>query len=59
MSVGAEVPATLGPPGERSPDDVVDAAAAAWSAGRIAAKEARTLPSPPVTMAGRSVAIYH
>jgi predicted RNase H-like nuclease len=40
-------------------DDVLDAAAAAWSAARIAAGEARSLPEPPELVAGRSVAIWY
>jgi predicted RNase H-like nuclease len=40
-------------------DDVVDAAAAAWTADRIARGEARSLPSPPELDAdGREVAIW-
>ena len=38
-------------------DDVLDAAAAAWSAYRIAAGTARTLPDPPELVAGHPVAI--
>lgn len=40
-------------------DDVLDAAAAAWSAHRIATKEARTLPDPPEVVDGQSVAIWY
>jgi predicted RNase H-like nuclease len=39
-------------------DDIVDAAAVAWSARRIAAGTARTLPVPPEEHAGRQVAIW-
>jgi predicted RNase H-like nuclease len=39
-------------------DDVLDAAAAAWSATRIAAGTARTLPDPPEIVDGRSVAVW-
>jgi predicted RNase H-like nuclease len=40
-------------------DDVVDAAAAAWSAQRIARGEARSLPDMPDSMDGRPVAIWY
>jgi predicted RNase H-like nuclease len=39
-------------------DDVVDAAVVAWSAGRIAAGVARTLPDPPEQSDDRAVAIW-
>jgi predicted RNase H-like nuclease len=39
-------------------DDVLDAAAAAWSATRIAAGTARTLPDPPEIVEGRRVAVW-
>ena len=40
-------------------DDVLDAAAAAWSARRIAAGEAISLPAhPPVDTRGRPIAIW-
>jgi predicted RNase H-like nuclease len=40
-------------------DDVLDAAAAAWSAHRIATGTARSLPDPPERRAGRDVAIWY
>lgn len=40
-------------------DDVLDAAAAAWSAHRIATKAARTLPDPPELVGGHRVAIWY
>ena len=40
-------------------DDVVDAAAAAWSAHRIATGAARSLPDPPQVLDGRRVAIWY
>ena len=40
-------------------DDVLDAAAAAWSAHRIATKVARTLPDPPELLDGHRVAIWY
>jgi len=39
-------------------DDVLDAAAAAWSAQRIAAGRARSLPSPPENLDGHPAAIW-
>jgi predicted RNase H-like nuclease len=39
-------------------DDVLDAAAAAWSATRIAKGAARTLPDPPEIVDGRPVAVW-
>lgn len=40
-------------------DDVLDAAAAAWSAHRIATGTARSLPDPPERRDGRDVAIWY
>ena len=43
-----------------APDDVVDAAAVAWTAYRLARGEARSLPDPPERdVDGRSVAIWY
>lgn len=39
-------------------DDVLDAAAAAWSAQRIATRRAESLPHPPEEVEGRQVAIW-
>ena len=39
-------------------DDLLDAAAAAWTADRIARGEARSLPDPPERIDGRDVAIW-
>ena len=51
---GQVIPAGLVPP-----DDILDAAAAAWSAGRIARGEAVSLPGPPGRdQAGRPLAIW-
>ncbi len=41
---GIELPADAGPAGKAGPDDLIDAAAAAWTAGRYANGEARCLP---------------
>jgi predicted RNase H-like nuclease len=40
-------------------DDVLDAAAAAWSANRIASGLAQSLPDPPQEVDGREVAIWY
>jgi len=48
--------------GEAAPaplDDVLDAAAAAWSARRIAHGTARTLPMQPEEVDGRAIAIWY
>ena len=39
-------------------DDVLDAAAAAWSAQRIAMSTAQSLPNPPEVVEGRPIAIW-
>lgn len=51
---------SLGGVGRASPDDVLDATAAAWSARRIAAGQAARLPEPPPLdpATGRAVAIW-
>ncbi len=50
----------LGDVGIVAPDDVLDAAVAAWSALRIANGEAKTLPSEPeIDERGRAVAIWY
>jgi predicted RNase H-like nuclease len=54
---GLSVPDDLGPRGLRAgADDVLDAAAVAWSASRVAAGTARSFPDPPVTLPGEGVA---
>ncbi|GAA1112515.1 DUF429 domain-containing protein [Streptomyces javensis] len=57
---GIVLPDDLGPAGRVPPDDVLDAAAAAWSARRIALRVARSLPDPPqTTETGLPVAIWY
>jgi predicted RNase H-like nuclease len=57
--VGVELPDDLGREGEKAAvDDVLDAAAVAWSAQRIATGQARSLPDPPEVIDGRQVAIW-
>ncbi|QKV96800.1 DUF429 domain-containing protein [Streptomyces sp. NA02950] len=57
---GIALPDDLGPAGRVPPDDLLDAAAAAWSAHRIARRTARSLPDPPeLTAAELPVAIWY
>jgi predicted RNase H-like nuclease len=51
--------APLGESASAPIDDVLDAAAAAWSAHRIATNAASTLPDPPEVLDGRHVAIWY
>jgi predicted RNase H-like nuclease len=51
--------APLGPAAAAPLDDVLDAAAAAWSAHRIAAGRACTLPDPPQLIDEHRVAIWY
>ena len=44
---GIVLPDNLGPAGAAGPDDVLDAAACAWTAMRVARKQATSLPDPP------------
>jgi predicted RNase H-like nuclease len=56
---GIRLPDDLGPAGGAGPDDVLDAAAVAWSAARIAAGAAGCVPDPAERDAGnRPVAIW-
>jgi predicted RNase H-like nuclease len=56
---GIEFPPTLENAGRVDPVDIFDAAAAAWSANRIALGEAHCLPDPPEVIMGREVAIWY
>ncbi|MFI9586777.1 DUF429 domain-containing protein [Streptomyces sp. NPDC052236] len=59
-AAGVVIPDELGDVGRVPPDDVLDAAAAAWSAQRIAEGRARTLPDPPqYDRGGRPIAIWY
>jgi predicted RNase H-like nuclease len=49
----------LGPTAKAPLDDVLDAAAAAWTAQRIASNLAISLPNPPEQRDGRAVAIWY
>jgi predicted RNase H-like nuclease len=55
---GLKLPAHLAA-GDAAVDDVLDAAAAAWSATRKARGEAKTLPEDPPIQDGRPVAIWY
>lgn len=55
---GIDLPEELAA-GQAAPDDVLDAAVAAWSAARKAKGEAATLPSDPPLLDGRPVAIWY
>lgn len=57
-TVGIEL-GNLGAAASAPLDDVLDAAAAAWSANRIANGIARSLPSPPEEVDGRAAAIWY
>jgi len=57
---GVELHRTLEGIDKAGADDVLDAAAAAWSAWRVARGQARSLPEPPETgPTGRPVAIWY
>ena len=55
---GIRLPIELPAIGSTPADDVLDAAAAAWSARRIAAGTHRTVPERPERFGGRAVAIH-
>lgn len=56
---GIAVPDQVGEPGQAAPDDVLDAAAAAWSAHRVATGQAVSYPDPPqLTHTGDRIAIW-
>jgi predicted RNase H-like nuclease len=58
---GIELDDDVGPVGDAAaPDDVLDAAAAAWGAARIARGDGQSLPDPPERdVDGRPVAIWY
>lgn len=55
---GIDIPDDLGGAGLAAAEDVLDAAAAAWSGYRIATGQAFSLPDPPQRLDGRDVAIW-
>nr|BFE75376.1 hypothetical protein GCM10020092_086770 [Actinoplanes digitatis] len=56
---GIVLPDHLGPAGQAPPDDVLDAAAVAWSAHRMATGAALSHPSPPEENNGTRIAIWY
>lgn len=59
-SVGIELPDHLGEAGAAPPDDVLDAAAAAWTAHRIGCGIATSVPDPPqLNERGQRLAIWY
>jgi predicted RNase H-like nuclease len=56
---GIVLPDQLGPAGQAPPDDVLDAAAVAWSAHRKATGVALSHPSPPEDNDGTGIAIWY
>jgi predicted RNase H-like nuclease len=59
-SQGIRLPDQLGPAGDAPPDDVLDAAAVAWTANRVANKSAGSHPDPPeLAGSGVPVAIWY
>lgn len=59
-SVGVELPDQLGAAGAVPTDDVLDAAAAAWSAHRIGCGTAASVPDPPeLNERGQQLAIWY
>ena len=60
QAIGIELPDDLASIGVVPADDLLDAAAAAWTSGRIAIGKAVTLPAaPPRDRTGRAVAIWY
>lgn len=58
-AVGIAVPADIGAAAQAGPDDVLDAAAAAWSAHRLASGQGRSIPDPPqINERGQRSAIW-
>jgi predicted RNase H-like nuclease len=58
-SEGIELLGELGAAAFAPLDDVLDAAAAAWSAQRLASGAARSLPSPPEERGSQAIAIWY
>ncbi|MEU8613516.1 DUF429 domain-containing protein, partial [Actinoplanes sp. NPDC048791] len=56
---GIVLPDQLGPAGQAPPDDILDAAAVAWSAHRMATGAAQSHPSPPEENNGARIAIWY
>lgn len=59
VAAGIEIPGEIGPAGRVPVDDVLDAAAAAWSAQRVARDEAQVVPElPDLDERGKPMAIW-
>jgi predicted RNase H-like nuclease len=58
-SQGIEFPASLADIGDAGAVDLLDAAAAGWSATRIVRSAASSLPNPPQVVNGKQVAIWY
>ena len=58
-SEGIRIPLDLAEVGAVPPDDVLDAAAAAWSGRRKANGLAKSLPDPPEVLSGTAAAIWY
>jgi predicted RNase H-like nuclease len=56
---GIVLPMPIPMAGDAGSADLLDAAAGAWSAARIASDQASSLPDPPQTVDGRQVAIWY
>lgn len=56
---GIRLPEVIGPAGEVPADDVLDGAAVAWSAHRIATGKAGSHPDPPEEAGGARIAIWY
>jgi predicted RNase H-like nuclease len=56
---GIVLPDQLGPAGQAPPDDILDAAAVAWTAHRMAGGNASSHPSPPEELDGSPIAIWY
>ncbi|HEX8347703.1 MAG TPA: DUF429 domain-containing protein [Actinoplanes sp.] len=56
---GIVLPDSLGPAGQAPPDDVLDAAAVAWTAHRMATGTAASHPDPPEEHNGARIAIWY
>ena len=60
VKAGIVIPDYLKHAGTAGADDILDAAVAAWSAGRVAAGKAMSLPCPPERgHGGRKIAIWY
>jgi predicted RNase H-like nuclease len=58
-ATGSRSPINSGPAGQAAPDDILDAAAVAWTAHRVATGTAHSHPDPPEkTERGELVAIW-